>query len=79
MATKVKVGFLKDRYSPLPYAQTYMYGSNWQQYRDTGLRVSIIKDVQSSDERWVRFYAGRKRIWDCNYIFFKENFVKVQG
>lgn len=72
----IKLGFLKDRYLPLPYAQTFMYGSEWQKNAATGLRVKLVKDEVSSDGIWVRLYAGSKRVWDCNYDFFKANFTK---
>lgn len=72
-----KLGFLKGKYLPLSYAQTYMYGCDWKEKSQTGLRVRLIKDKVSSDGKWVRLYAGTKRVWDCNYIFFKENFTKV--
>jgi len=72
-----KIGWLKDRYLPLPYAQTYMYGSEWQKNSTVGLRVRIVADKVSSDGIWARFYVGTKRVWDCNCDFFRANFEKV--
>jgi len=72
-----KIGWVKGRFLPDPYAQTYMYGSEWQKNATVGLRVRVVADKRSSDGIWTRFYVGGKRIWDCNYQFFLVNFIKV--
>jgi len=74
---KKKTGFLKDKYHPLPYAQTYLYGEKWLDNGLVELRAKIVADPLSSDGIWVNFYVKSRKVWDCNYEFFKSHFVEV--
>ena len=66
---KKKSKYLRGKYLPDPFAVTWLWS-----YDPLSVRVGYSKDGY----RWAFFYRGRKRVWDCNYDFFKYHFYKKE-
>jgi hypothetical protein len=43
------------------------------------LRDKILTAKIDKKHKWIYLYHNKKLLWDCNYIFFKTNFFKVNG
>jgi hypothetical protein len=61
---------LKNRYKPFGLAIPYFATIK-------GKTFSVIKKRNEYNDWWYHFFYGNIEVFDCNEIFFKENFDKV--
>ena len=63
---------LKNRYKPIGMAKSYFATIK-------GKTFKVKKEKNEYKDWWYYFFYGNREVFDCNDVFFNENFVTEGG
>ncbi len=68
---------VKSLYAPFDSANIHLLNVPKGPY-NVEIELLLMDDTNKHKRNWVNFFIGKKKVWDCNYPFFRYHFRRVK-